>query len=55
MDVEDAYAKHRHWHKVVYAEEKLEPAVEQAASRAESFLGEFRACLAAALPRLKKP
>jgi hypothetical protein len=51
---EDAYAKHRHWHKIVYAEENLEPAVKQAAAWAESFLGEFRAYQAVALPWLKK-
>jgi hypothetical protein len=52
---EDAYAKHRHWHKIVYAEEKLEPAVEEAIAWAEAFLQEFRDFQASALPWLKKP
>ncbi len=51
---EDAYAKHRHWHKVTYEEDKLESAVEQAVAWAEAFLAEFRAYQAAALPWLKK-
>ncbi len=28
---EDAYAKHRHWHKLTYEDDKLENAVEEAA------------------------
>lgn len=51
---EDTYAKHRHWYKVTYEEEKLESAVEQAVAWAETFLAEFRAYQAAALPWLKK-
>ena len=52
---EDAYAKHRHWHKVTYAQDNLEPAVQQAAAWAEGFLGEFRAYQIAMLPWLNKP
>jgi len=51
---EDAYAKHRHWHKLVYAQGELEPAVAEATAWAESFLGEFRTYQAATLPWLKK-
>jgi hypothetical protein len=52
---EDAYAKHRHWHKITYAEDKLGAAVEDAVAWAESFLDEFRVYQAATLPWLKKP
>lgn len=52
---EDAYAKHRHWHKVTYVDGQLGTAVEDAVKWAESFLGEFRAYQAAALPWLRKP
>lgn len=52
---EDAYAKHRHWHKVTYSDGQLGPAVEEAVKWAESFIGEFRAYQAATLPWLKKP
>lgn len=38
---EDAYAKHRHWHKLTYEAAGLERAVEEAAARAERFVGEF--------------
>ena len=50
---EDAYAKHRHWHKLVYEPDELEHAVQQAVAWAEEFLGEFRRFQAAALPWLK--
>lgn len=52
---EDAYAKHRHWHKVTYADGQLGPAAADAAKWAEGFLAEFRAYQAATLPWLKKP
>lgn len=52
---EDAYAKHRHWHKVTYTDDELESAVEEAVAWAEGFLGEFRAYQTATLPWLKKP
>ena len=52
---EDAYAKHRHWHKITYAGDKLGAAVEDAVAWAESFLDEFRVYQAATLPWLKKP
>jgi hypothetical protein len=52
---EDAYAKHRHWHKVTYADDKLESAVEEAVAWAESFLKDFRAYQAATLPWFRKP
>ena len=38
---EDAYAKHKHWHKVTYKEADLEQAVERAAAWAEKFVSEF--------------
>jgi hypothetical protein len=51
---EDAYAKHRHWHKLTYKDDELEYAVERAAGWAEEFLGEFADYQAAQLPWLKK-
>jgi len=51
---EDAYAKHRHWHKLTYKDDKLENAVEQAADWAEQFVGEFGDYQATKLPWLKK-
>lgn len=51
---EDAYAKHKHWHKVVYKEPELEHAVEAAATWAERFVSEFSDYQTAALPWLKK-
>lgn len=51
---EDAYAKHRHWHKLEYTEDTLEAAVEQAAAWAEKFVADFRDYQAATLPWLKK-
>jgi hypothetical protein len=51
---EDAYAKHRHWHKLTYKDDALENAVEQAAAWAEKFVGEFGECQAMKLPWLKK-
>jgi hypothetical protein len=50
---EDAYAKHKHWHKLEYIDSQLETAVEQAASWAEAFVGEFSAYQKATLPWLK--
>jgi hypothetical protein len=52
---EDAYAKHRHWHKMTYEQDALPSAVDQAVAWAETFLGEFRAYQAAALPWLRTP
>jgi hypothetical protein len=51
---EDAYAKHRHWHKLTYKDDELENAVEQAAAWAEKFVGEFGNYQAMKLPWLKK-
>jgi hypothetical protein len=50
---EDAYAKHRHWHKLTYKDSQLENAVEQAAAWAEKFVGEFGNYQATKLPWLK--
>jgi hypothetical protein len=47
---EDAYAKHKHWHKVTYRNGELEHAVEEAAVWAEKFVGEFADYQAANLP-----
>jgi len=51
---EDAYAKHKHWHKLEYKDDELENAVEQAAVWAEAFVKEFGNHQAATLPWLKK-
>lgn len=51
---EDAYAKHKHWLKVIYKEHELTAAVEQAAEWAEKFVGEFAAYQEANLPWMKK-
>jgi hypothetical protein len=51
---EDAYAKHKHWHKVVYKETELENAVESAATWAEQFVSEFAKYQNANLPWLKR-
>jgi hypothetical protein len=51
---EDAYAKHRHWHKLTYKDDQLENAVEQAAAWAEEFRGEFGDYQVLKLPWLKK-
>ena len=50
---EDAYAKHKHWHKLEYTDDRLEAAVEQAASWAEAFVSEFSNYQKATLPWLK--
>jgi len=51
---EDAYARHRHWHKLEYTDDRLEAVVEQATSWAEAFVGEFSDYQTATLPWLKK-
>ena len=51
---EDAYAKHRHWHKLPYNDTELEQAVERAAAWAEKFVSEFANYQAANLPWLSK-
>lgn len=51
---EDAYAKHKHWHKLTYKENGLAAAVERAAGWAERFAGRFAAYRVAHLPWLKK-
>jgi hypothetical protein len=50
---EDAYAKHRHWHKLIYENAELERAVEEAAAWAEKFVAEFADYQIANLPWLK--
>jgi hypothetical protein len=50
---EDAYAKHKHWHKVTYRDDTLEDAVAEASSWAERFFDEFAAHQASTLPWLK--
>ena len=50
---EDAYAKHKHWHKLTYKDDQLESAVEQAAAWAERFVRDFAAYQEAKLPRLR--
>jgi hypothetical protein len=51
---EDAYAKHRHWHKLTYEDAELERAVEEAAAWAERFVTEFADYQIDTLPWLKK-
>ena len=51
---EDAYAKHRHWHKLSYKDDELENAVEQAAAWAEKFVGKFGSYQVRKLPWLRK-
>jgi hypothetical protein len=51
---EDAYAKHKHWHKIEYTDAALEDAVAQAAAWAERFVREFSEYQTATLPWLKK-
>jgi hypothetical protein len=51
---EDAYAKHKHWHKVTYKEADLEQAVERSAIWAESFVSEYANYQTAILPWLRK-
>jgi hypothetical protein len=50
---EDAYAKHKHWHKISYQADRLEQAVEDAAAWAEKFVREFSAYQVASLPWLR--
>jgi hypothetical protein len=50
---EDAYAKHRHWHKLCYEDPELERAVEEAVAWAENFVAEFADYQIANLPWLK--
>lgn len=51
---EDAYAKHKHWHKLTYLDKYLENAVEQATLWAEKFVHEFADYQAAKLPWVSK-
>ena len=50
---EDAYAKHRHWHKLTYEDNQLENVVEQAAAWAERFVRYFASYQEAKLPWLR--
>ncbi len=49
---EDGYAKHNHWHKVVYKDSELGQAVEVAAAWAEKFVHDFGEYQIATLPWL---
>lgn len=51
---EDAYAKHKHWHKLTYQDAGLESAVEAAVVWAEKFVSEFADYQVAKLPWLRK-
>ena len=51
---EDAYAKHKHWHKLTYKDSELEHAVELAAAWAEKFVRDFADYQATNLPWLKR-
>jgi hypothetical protein len=51
---EDAYAKHKHWHKITYEAKDLDHAIELAAKWAEEFAASFAAYQAAHLPWLSK-
>jgi hypothetical protein len=50
---EDAYAKHRHWHRLTYTDDALENAVVAAATWAEDFIAKFADYQTANLPWLK--
>jgi hypothetical protein len=50
---EDAYAKHRHWHRLAYKKDELEAAVVAAVAWAEVFVAEFANFQANKLPWLK--
>jgi hypothetical protein len=50
---EDAYAKHKHWHKLNYQVDKLEVAVEEAVAWAEQFVRDFADHQKATLPWLR--
>jgi hypothetical protein len=49
---EDAYAKHRHWHKLTFKIDELENAVVEATAWAEAFIAEFADYQLAKLPWL---
>jgi hypothetical protein len=51
---EDAYKKHRHWHKLTYKKSELDQAVDAAAQWADQFVKEFGDHQAAVLPWLRK-
>lgn len=51
---EDAYAKHKHWHRVEYTDDALEAAVEEAVVWAEKFVSEFSDHQIGTLPWLKR-
>lgn len=51
---EDAYAKHKHWHKIEYKDDSLEDSVAEAAAWAEEFVREFSNYQTATLPWLKR-
>lgn len=51
---EDAYAKHKHWHKIEYENASLETAVVEAATWAEQFVKDFGNYQTAQLPWLKE-
>ena len=50
---EDAFAKHKHWHKLSYSRDQLEQAVEKGAIWAEGFIKDFAAYQSAKLPWMK--
>ncbi len=50
---EDAYAKHKHWHKLSYQADGLEAAVEEAVAWAEEFVRDFADHQKATLPWLR--
>ncbi len=52
---EDAYAKHTHWHKIIYAPSELTGAVEQAAAWAEEYVKGFAQYQEEHLPWLRRP
>ncbi len=51
---EDAYAKHKHWHKLIYQRGRLKHAVDDAVAWAERFVSEFAGYRTVNLPWLKK-
>jgi hypothetical protein len=51
---EDAYGKHKHWHKVTYVAEDLEKAVQRGVAWAEKFVADFAGFQIATLPWMAK-
>lgn len=53
--LEDAYAKHTHWHKITYASGELTEAVDQAVTWSEDYVKDFAQYQEEHLPWLRRP